>query len=44
MIKDTYSKSLKISCTYLGDLNTEANHTNSLSIFHANPTKDRDAE
>ena len=44
MIKDTYSKSSKISCTYLGDLHTEAKHTLSLSIIRANPIKDRDAE
>ncbi len=33
MIKDTYSKSSRISCTYLGNLHTEAKYTLSLIIF-----------
>ncbi len=44
MIKDTYSKSSKISCTYLGNLHTEAKHTISVSIIRTDSTKDHDGE
>ena len=35
---------MKISCTYLGDLQTEAKHSLSGSVIHTDAPKDHDGE